>query len=434
VILKLINLFKLFFRKDVSYSCPEGRRWVVVSLPKNSNALSCSCSATGELCVLTQNEVLIRSQITRDSPYGSAWIYIQTPENCNGLRQVQLGRNSVWMLDNQGKVYFRAGITAKCPQGNRWVTIAASMLNISVSMENQLWGINSNDNSMYVRYGIDEENPSGISWKKVNLKFKKVHRICLIPDDSSQTVDSNYSNASAIKDDDDLKSSASFSSSLQAVEPENSQQYVEGSIYGEEYPSWYENPVNDETNNIPNRLSIDILTESTNIEEVAQKVEQTNLKLDQIIKDLMNKEDQTQLVSDLSVVQPGFLEKSSQKSELDRKDSEASSLRGSISSRVKRSERSSSMSSMFSVESYEFTFLNLNLCSVNSFSLASSMIPSNWFDESVIISKEENSKEWKRLLLDLIRKRNFKEHTNIDKITVFYENDVDLFYKLFKDM
>ena len=145
-----------------------------------------------------QGEVLKRGRVSRETPEGINWLSIEQPSNCGGLKQIGLGKSSVWALDNQGSVFYRAGITDKSAEGVKWVLIAAQMLNISVSAADQLWAINANDNALYIRFGIDEENMSGISWKKVNLKFKKVQRTSQSPEDEMRfsnlaLIDSNAS-------------------------------------------------------------------------------------------------------------------------------------------------------------------------------------------------------------------------------------------------
>lgn len=80
----------------------------------------------------------MRTGITRENPSGNGWLEIDQGTITHGIKQISLGENSVWALDNQGNVFYRAGITELKPEGTQWVHIPANMSNISVSFTGQV--------------------------------------------------------------------------------------------------------------------------------------------------------------------------------------------------------------------------------------------------------------------------------------------------------
>ena len=75
---------------------------------------------------------------------GSGWIGVEQPRENIGLKEISIGIKSVWVIDHDGMVFYRAGITEKAPQGNKWVDLSSvvttvfRITNISVSSNNQV--------------------------------------------------------------------------------------------------------------------------------------------------------------------------------------------------------------------------------------------------------------------------------------------------------
>lgn len=85
----------------------------------NRDIASCTCSKTGGLLVLTfDGELILRTNITRENPIGIGWVTINPPSLESNVRQVALGSCSIWAIDNQGDLYFRAGVREENPRGN----------------------------------------------------------------------------------------------------------------------------------------------------------------------------------------------------------------------------------------------------------------------------------------------------------------------------
>lgn len=116
-----------------------------------------------------------RTGICINNPSGTDWVLLDSPSNDTIIKQIGLGSDSVWAMDNYGKVYYRIGITPNLLQGKKWVNVRSNSTNISVSSSNSLWAINWDDLRLYYRAGIDLESGEvgGTEWKKVLLKCKK---------------------------------------------------------------------------------------------------------------------------------------------------------------------------------------------------------------------------------------------------------------------
>ena len=137
----ITTLPKVFFRDSVSLGNPQGREWREICLPKDVlGVISCSCSKSGLSGFITwAGSVLIRTGITRTEPYGSTWIEIQKPFDI-GLRQLCIGSENMWALDNQGSVYYRTGINKIDNNKNttKWIQVPGTMNALSLSYANQV--------------------------------------------------------------------------------------------------------------------------------------------------------------------------------------------------------------------------------------------------------------------------------------------------------
>ncbi|XP_031562764.1 tectonin beta-propeller repeat-containing protein 1-like [Actinia tenebrosa] len=80
------------------------------------------------------------------------------------------GHLSVWAVTFHGQVIFRAGITDKNPEGEKWVDVpppGVTITQISVSRTGVLWGV-SWEGIAVVRIGVTYYQPTGTQWVEVN--------------------------------------------------------------------------------------------------------------------------------------------------------------------------------------------------------------------------------------------------------------------------
>ena len=95
----------------------EGTKWLEVD-SQSSGVVSCACSKSGSLIVITcDGDIKLRLSISRENPIGSSWVIVVQPSLVTNIRQIAIGSYAFWALDNQGGLFFRAGVRSELPQG-----------------------------------------------------------------------------------------------------------------------------------------------------------------------------------------------------------------------------------------------------------------------------------------------------------------------------
>ncbi|CAF1110833.1 unnamed protein product [Brachionus calyciflorus] len=163
------NSGRLFFRENVSYSNPEGSKWLEISLPNSVRVLSLSCTQDGYLWVITcEGDVLLRNDITEEEPYGKTWMMVSTMKPAPFV-QITCSYRDVYALDSKGCVYKRNNTELNII-GNEWIKILKDLSNISVSRSNKLWALSKD--KLYLFIGFKLDMSSKIEWKTVILPFE----------------------------------------------------------------------------------------------------------------------------------------------------------------------------------------------------------------------------------------------------------------------
>ena len=92
------------------------------------------------------------------------------------------GFTSVWIVTNDGLLYFREDVSLKNIEGSRWTQVplapGVKLLSCSCSMSTGFWGITYNGTPL-VRLGISREQPTGTQWldlseTSMELSFRQV--------------------------------------------------------------------------------------------------------------------------------------------------------------------------------------------------------------------------------------------------------------------
>lgn len=298
------------------------------------------------------------------------------------------------------------------------------------------------DNALYLRHGIDEYNLSGTGWKQMRLKFTRTYKI----EDHHQ--DENKMISSIVVDAESPSSSETSSAIIKTAETEEDSKkssdpinYINYSIYdpNEEFTSIYDlkheesNYVTSEKNRLKKQASMNVLDYTTkkpqDYTEIAKYVEETNDKLDEILKDLIKNDKKLEAID-------SKIESTFDLGERDKDSSPTNSVMTTSSSGTQllnsllRPEHGKSVSSIISLDAnIEFSQVDLHYCCANSFVLDESLIPANWFETNSNKLKRnislENA-EWKNAIVLELNKRNLREFLNIDKISFLYENDVNM--------
>ncbi|CAF0910386.1 unnamed protein product, partial [Brachionus calyciflorus] len=419
---------RLYFRKNVSHWNPEGDEWILIPVQEKIEVLGCSCSARGDLWIITsQGEALMRTGISRDQPYGTGWSTIQSPTSIARIKEISLGTNSIWCLDNQGQVFYRAGITNKNPQGNKWVYIPSFMSDISCSISDQVWTFNLMENSIFFRYGIDDENLSGIGWKTINLKYNLNSRVKFQEDSQEEIKERSFTlDTSSICSENEPDSKIQEKKTEEKI-VENNFIDIEYSIYDEDYQSSNAKdttPISDSNNNQENSsttinepINLEKFQKIKRIESLGNYVQQTNIELDNYINNLIQKDEFNNENLEISEIKNN------------------NSTNSEISQVINLSETSSVLSEISEQSSNskinDLSEMDIKSICINSFRI--NQIPAKWHDTqgslkpsdsfSNIEFKRKINSQWRNLVLSDLIKRNIREFVTIDKISVPYEND-----------
>jgi hypothetical protein len=401
-----------------------------IPVPDKDRIFSCSCSEKGDLWAVThQGAILMRKGIHLNSPWGVGWLTLGSLENKSGIKEISLGSSSAWLLDNEGDIYFRTDISEKYPQGVRWLkcpSFSSKMSNICVSSSNELWAVNLFDNSLSLRYGVDDLHPNGLGWKRIQLKFKKptTHDLSgVIPPVT------DYESAANEK-------SAQEDTTLQ-LEPVKSPQkknsvnigLVDYSIYDEQEDVNENRPAcggMDEEIEANFKLS---KQNSINVEKYTKKedysqVEKVNEDFDRILENLIAKDEKEEEEEE---------EKKHSASVIITDDTISNDgSANEIQSRNHANSFTSMTSSLSNATDLDFIDVDLHYCCSNSFSCDSTLMPAIWFESSQMVSAETNAKlnskiemvEWRSGLILELSNRTIREFVNVDRISHQYLNDV----------
>lgn len=102
---------EVFYRSGVSASCPKGTLWHVIESSPNIVKLSC-CGVT-VWAITKDRKALVRSGVDK-GPVGEDWMEVSTPVSAHS---VYISMDTVWLVGENGKVFFRSGITEENPGG-----------------------------------------------------------------------------------------------------------------------------------------------------------------------------------------------------------------------------------------------------------------------------------------------------------------------------
>lgn len=269
---------------------------------------------------------------------------------------------------------------------------------------------------LYLRSGIDEkENLSGTGWKGIGLKCKQTVR---------RLIDSESTSSFNLTQENDQQEIASLPSKNEkpVVEETNLDDCIYESIYDTENyldpVKMIENelltPTNRETSlviekGLQRNLNYNFQKDLDNLDEKS-----INNFIDKF-KSEINTESQTETTPGKEIERERSLSNLSLASDL--------TIDSNNSSRYQHEEQRAN-STDSSVTSDILIDMDFRECCANSFMTDSSKLPNFWFgcryDSS--LTTPEILDDWKSDILYDLKQRNLKEHHNIDKISIIYEN------------
>uniref|UniRef100_A0A671SVV9 Tectonin beta-propeller repeat containing 1b n=1 Tax=Sinocyclocheilus anshuiensis TaxID=1608454 RepID=A0A671SVV9_9TELE len=129
-------------------------------------------------CVCISTQLWFRTGIRQQNPEGFRWEPIQVPRE---VAQVSAGpKDLLWVVLWDRQLLARTGISKDCPEAVHvavgisvvWaVTKDNKMLMLSVGPNDQVWGVGSDDRTVYFRHGVTATEVTGRSWVAVSAQL-----------------------------------------------------------------------------------------------------------------------------------------------------------------------------------------------------------------------------------------------------------------------
>ena len=88
------------------------------------------------------------------------------------LKQISVGDGKVMGVNRHDEIYYRTGIDQSNPEGTGWKRIDGYLKYITVG-DGKIMGVNGH-NHIYYRVGISDANPEGTSWKRIAGYLKQI--------------------------------------------------------------------------------------------------------------------------------------------------------------------------------------------------------------------------------------------------------------------
>ncbi|XP_052628746.1 tectonin beta-propeller repeat-containing protein 1 isoform X2 [Harpia harpyja] len=157
-------------RLGVTQQNPAGTSWLHVGT--DQPFISISIGAFYQVWAIARDgSAFYRGSVSPKKPAGDCWYHIPSPQK-QKLKQVSVGRTSVFVLDKNGNLWYRQGITPSYPQGSTWDHVSNNIRKMSVGPLDQLWVIADKVQGSHSlscgtvchRTGVQPMEPKGLSW------------------------------------------------------------------------------------------------------------------------------------------------------------------------------------------------------------------------------------------------------------------------------
>ncbi|XP_074014643.1 tectonin beta-propeller repeat-containing protein 1 [Numenius arquata] len=157
-------------RLGVTQQHPAGTSWLHVGT--DQPFISVSIGAFYQVWAIARDgSAFYRGSVSPQKPAGDCWYHIPSPQK-QKLKQVSVGRTSVFVLDKNGNLWYRQGITPSYPQGAAWDHVSNNIRKMSVGPLDQVWVIADKVQGSHSlscgtvchRAGVQPMEPKGLSW------------------------------------------------------------------------------------------------------------------------------------------------------------------------------------------------------------------------------------------------------------------------------
>ncbi|XP_065540455.1 tectonin beta-propeller repeat-containing protein 1 isoform X3 [Lathamus discolor] len=157
-------------RLGVTQQNPAGTSWLHVGT--DQPFISISVGAFYQVWAIARDgSAFYRGSVSQKKPAGDCWYHIPSPQK-QKLKQVSVGRTSVFVLDKNGNLWYRQGITPSYPQGSTWDHVSNNIRKMSIGPLDQVWVIADKVQGSHSlscgtvchRTGVQPMEPKGLSW------------------------------------------------------------------------------------------------------------------------------------------------------------------------------------------------------------------------------------------------------------------------------
>ncbi|NXE47050.1 TCPR1 protein, partial [Casuarius casuarius] len=157
-------------RLGVTQQNPAGTSWLHVGT--DQPFISVSIGAFYQVWAIARDgSAFYRGSVSPKKPAGDCWYHIPSPQK-QKLKQVSVGRTSVFVLDKNGNLWYRQGITPSYPQGSTWDHVSNNIRKMSVGPLDQVWVIADKVQGSHSlscgtvchRTGVQPLEPKGLAW------------------------------------------------------------------------------------------------------------------------------------------------------------------------------------------------------------------------------------------------------------------------------
>uniref|UniRef100_A0A4W6DUX1 Tectonin beta-propeller repeat-containing protein 1 n=1 Tax=Lates calcarifer TaxID=8187 RepID=A0A4W6DUX1_LATCA len=157
-------------RLGVSPQNPAGSSWLHVGTDQPFKSISIG-GANQVWAIAKDGAVFYRGSVSQQNPAGECWYHIPSPPR-QTLRQLSVGRTSVFAVDENSNLWYRQGLTPSYPQGSAWELISNNVTKVSVGPLDQVWIIadgvpgfpTETAGAVCHRLGVGPMQPKGQSW------------------------------------------------------------------------------------------------------------------------------------------------------------------------------------------------------------------------------------------------------------------------------
>ncbi|XP_076312142.1 tectonin beta-propeller repeat-containing protein 1-like isoform X2 [Tachypleus tridentatus] len=158
-------------RIGVTAVVPEGISWLHVPADEPFQAISVG-GYFRVWGITKKGSAMLRNDVSEHCPTGQVWFHVEPPQTSVPLKQISVGKTSVFAVDEEKTLWFRKDIIPVFPEGTCWKKVSSKIRMVSVGPQDQVWVVADEvqtpmglmNGVVLQRDGISESNKMGTGW------------------------------------------------------------------------------------------------------------------------------------------------------------------------------------------------------------------------------------------------------------------------------